>query len=430
MRILVLGAYGLIGLAISRALIASGHEVTGLARSKARGLAMLPETDWISADIGKHTDPAHWMAHLSGVNVVINASGVLQDGVRDDVAATQKDGIIALIQACEAAGVVHFIQISAPGAATDADTAFLLTKGHADAALQSSRLDWTILKPGLVIGPTAYGGTSLVRMLAAFPIVQPIALANAPVQTVALDDVARAVVTVIDDRLVQQSFDLVEDAPHTLETIVAGFRTWLGYSPARTVIRLPRWLAGLTAGAADMAGWLGWRPALRTTALKVLDRGVLADPTPWRHATGTGMKPLADTLRNLPSTRQERLYARSELAFPIALIMLAGFWIVSGLMGLWKQDEAVSVIVSVLGQPASRIFVLAGSFADIAIGLGLMVRQWVRPSALASIGLASGYLAAGALLTPHLWTDPLGPFVKVIPAIGLALLILALAEER
>jgi hypothetical protein len=33
-------------------------------------------------------------------------------------------------------------------------------------------------------------------------------------------------------------------------------------------------------------------------------------------------------------------------------------------------------------------------------------------------------------VTPELWADPLGPFVKVFPAMALALAVAALAEER
>ena len=47
-----------------------------------------------------------------------------------------------------------------------------------------------------------------------------------------------------------------------------------------------------------------------------------------------------------------------------------------------------------------------------------------------AIVLSLGYLAAGTVVTPELWADPLGPFVKVLPAIALAGLLAAMAEER
>jgi Na+/proline symporter len=68
--------------------------------------------------------------------------------------------------------------------------------------------------------------------------------------------------------------------------------------------------------------------------------------------------------------------------------------------------------------------------ADLLIGWGLLWRKWTRRAAWASIVVAAGYLAAGTWLTPELWADPLGPFVKVLPAMALALAVAALVEER
>jgi hypothetical protein len=40
------------------------------------------------------------------------------------------------------------------------------------------------------------------------------------------------------------------------------------------------------------------------------------------------------------------------------------------------------------------------------------------------------YLAAGSILAPALWIDPLGPFVKTLPAMVLALATSVVLEER
>ena len=257
MRILVLGAYGLIGLSISRGLIGAGHQVTGLARSEVLGLSRLPDADWIEADIANLTDVESWTPFLSGVEAVVNASGALQDGSKDRLAALQSDAIRALIAACESAGVHRFVQISAPGASPDSDTAFYCTKGEADAALKASTLDWTTFRPGVVIAPSAYGGSSLLRMLAAFPWVQPLVLPDAKIQTVAVDDVALAVQYAIIGRFNQTDLDLVEDMPHRLEDLVAAVRAWLGFKPAHAVLRFPRWVGYAVGKCADGLGWLG-----------------------------------------------------------------------------------------------------------------------------------------------------------------------------
>ncbi len=104
-----------------------------------------------------------------------------------------------MIAACEESGVARFVQISAPGAYETAETEFLRTKGEADAALAENKLNWVILKPGLVIAPTAYGGTSLLRALAAVPWVQPLLFGKARFHCVGVQEVAQAVLTCRQD---------------------------------------------------------------------------------------------------------------------------------------------------------------------------------------------------------------------------------------
>ena len=190
MKVLVTGAYGLIGQAVCARLLASGHEVIGIGRDIARARRRAPRIDWRHADIARLTEPGDWTDFLDGVQAVVNAAGLLQSGLRDDVSAVQTRAVTALIGAAEAAGIERFVQISAPGAVRGASTPFMSSKAMADQALAASGLDWVILRPALVIAPNAYGGTALIRALAAFPWVTPLVLAEAPVRTVSIDAVA------------------------------------------------------------------------------------------------------------------------------------------------------------------------------------------------------------------------------------------------
>lgn len=432
MRVLVLGGYGLIGLEIVRRLRADGFDVTGLGRSVAKGLRVAPDISWIGADIATLTTPESWRPHLVDIDAVVNASGALQDGARDNLAALQDEAMRALIAACEATRVARFIQISAPGATADASTAFLRTKAVADEALRASALRWTIFKPGLVISANAYGGTALVRMLAAFPVVQPLVLGGAAVKTVAATDVADAVSFALthDQTTARRDFDLLEAPSHKLRDVVAKFRAWLGFAPSRAPIELPRVLGFAVARCAGFAGWLGWRSPLRTTALRVLAEDISGDASDWERVRGQPLKTLDETLRDLPSTLQERVSARATLVFPVLVQTLAGFWLASGLIGFWRADYAARVLDGVVMPSAAMTLVLGGGVLDVVIGVGLLVRKVTRSAALVSIAVSLAYLASGTVLTPHLWADPLGPLVKIFPAMALALAVAALAEER
>lgn len=430
MRVLVLGAYGLLGLEIVRALRRAGYGVTGFGRTLAIGRRLVPEIRWVHGDMRRMQKPEDWAQALHGIEAVVNAAGALQDGPRDSLKAVHDTAIRALVAACENQGVSRFVQISAPGAVAAASTAFLSTKAAGDAAVRASRLDWTILKPGLVISTGAYGGTTLLRMLAAFPAVQLIVLQDARIQTVCGADVGEAVRAVLSGEIAsQQDYDLVEDETHALGGVVKALRRWSG-RPDAPEWKLPRWLGFTLARGADLAGYFGWRSPLRTTALKSLADGVTGDASDWRKAGGPRLRSLAETLHDMPATAQERTFGRAQLVFPALLLVLAAFWLASGLIGLAQREAAAAVVAPRVGEAAAHWFVGIGIAADLLIGWALLWRRWVRRAAFASILVSLGYLAAGTVLTPELWADPLGPFVKVFPAIALALAVAALSEER
>lgn len=430
MRILILGGYGFIGAQIMRACRAAGHDCVGLGRSADTGRRLVPDAAWIGADMARLDAPDQWMPHLAGIDAIVNAAGALQDGARDDLEAIHHRAIAALVAAGENSGVKRFVQISAPGANTNASTAFMRTKAAGDAAVRASSLEWIILKPGLVIGRGAYGGTALLRMLAGIPLATPLVHALAQVQTVAIDDVAAAVVAALKGEApMRRDYDLVEDAPHSLRDIVRAFRRQLGFAPAAFEPDLPEWTAGPVGAIADAAGWLGWRSPLRSTALNVMREDVVADAAAWRAATGRSFASLDETLADIPGTAQERLFARAQLALPVMVVTLGLFWIVSGVIGLLEFDRAAAHL-RVLGPAASTALVGAASLLDIAIGAAILFRPTARRACLASLLVAALYLVAGTITEPHLWFDPFGVLVKVFPAMSLAAATALMLEER
>ena len=431
MRVLVIGGYGFIGSAIVSALLDANHRVGGLGRSVEVARRRLPAVDWIAQDLRRLLRPEDWEPWLAGYEAVVNAAGVLQDGARDDVNLVQSAAMRALFAACENFGPKRIVQISAVGADDEASTSFMRSKAEADAALAGSRLDWIILRPGLVIGSQAYGGTALLRGLAAFPLVLPIATPDAAVQTVGLGEVAEAVVMALDGRVPgRRSYDLVEAEAHRLADIVLAIRAWLGLAPA-PLVTVPRMAAGIACRAGDLLGQLGWRPPMRTTALLALESSVTGDPSAWKAVTGHPLRPFDATLRGLPASVQERWFARLWLLRPLIIATLSAFWLVSGLIGLGRIDAAASILgFAGLWPAASHSVVVVGASIDIALGLAVVVRSTSRAAAAGMATLSALYLVGATMLAPALWIDPLGPLVKAVPGLVLALVAVAVSEDR
>jgi len=161
MAVLVLGGYGLIGSAVVARLC--DRPVVGLGRDVAVSRRRWPGVDWREADLAQLLRAEDWTPLLAGVESVVNAAGVLQQGLRDDVAGVQERAMLALYAAARQTGIKRIVQISAVGAEPRASTEFLRSKARADDALSASGLDYVILRPGLVISSAAYGGTALIR---------------------------------------------------------------------------------------------------------------------------------------------------------------------------------------------------------------------------------------------------------------------------
>lgn len=429
-RVLVLGGYGFIGAEVVRVLRAKGFAVSAAGRDRAAAARGLSGVAFVPMDLRQMQAVGDWARVLSEVDVVVNCAGALQDNARDDLAAVHHDAIAALGKAA-AQGGTRVVQISAVGADRAAATEFMRSKGRGDEALRNSGASVWILRPGLVIGQSAYGGTALLRMLAAVPGVQLMTLGQVPVQSVALHQVAMAVLAAAVGQLPPGEYDLVEDEPQSLSQVVDETRKWLGFPPAKAVLNAPVWMARLFGRAADQLGRLGWRSPLRSTALKVLETGIRGDPMPYRRAMGHGMAPLQRIYAGLPVGSEHRLVARLALMMPLAVAMLSLFWLVSGVIGLWKIGDAASHLTTVGWSHWAAIgSVVVWSIVDIALGAAILWRPWAARACLAMVAVSLIYMAASAVFTPGLWGDPLGPMVKVLPATILSLITHQLLQSR
>ena len=430
MRVAVLGATGLIGAAVVARLLADGHRVTGFARRVDRGARSQPLATWASLDMSRLTRPQDWAPHLRDLDAVVNCAGLLQDAPGESVRAVHCDALAALAAACAAAGVRRVVQISAIGLDGAAATTFTRTKQAGDAALMTRDLDWVVLRPSVVVGRQAYGGSALFRSLAALPAL-PVVSGTGPLDVVQLDDVAATVAFFLRPgapaRLV---LDLAGPEHLAFADVVGLYRRWLGLPEAWTVT-VPPPLAALAFRLGDAAALLGWRPPLRTTALREIRRGAQGDPARWQAVTGIAPQSLAAALAAEPAGVQERWFSALYLLKPIILGVLALLWIVTGLISLGPALAGGADLLREAGAGSlAAALAVAGALADLVIGLGIAWRRTARPALWAGVGLAAFSALAASALLPRLWLDPLGPLVKILPILALHAVALATLRDR
>ncbi len=428
MKILILGATGFIGSEVMRSLHGRGHSVTGLARSVRRAKDKWPFANWTSADLAHMTQVADWDVLVRDHDAIVNCAGALQDGLSDDLAATQEKAMLALYAAAAQAGGRLLIQISARTAGAAADLPFLATKRRADEALATSGLPYVILRPALVVGRNAHGGTALVRALAGFPLMLPLVNGAMPVRTVAVEDVASAVSAAVDGEIPPGSdLELAAEEMLTLQDVVTTHRQWLGLPPA-PVVNLPAAFMRPVSLVADAAGALGWRSPLRSTAMTVMSEGIVTEDE--ARPRTLSLRPLTQTLAAHPSGVQDLWFARSYLLKPLVILCLSLFWLLSGLVPLLNINGAAAHFLPFMPQAPAVALTLATCLLDVALGVTVLLRPLARKALIGMLLVSAAYLAGGSLLEPGLWLDPLGPLVKVLPSIALTLVALATLDER
>lgn len=330
MNILILGATGFIGSVVATRLVADGHAVTGLGRNPARAHLKQPAIDWRRADLSRMLNPEDWENLLKDQHAVVNCAGALQDGLSDDLAATQAGAMLALYAAAKRSRPL-IVQISARTA-------------------------------GEVL---------------------------------------------------------------TLAELVGLHRQWLGLAPAG-VFSLAPWLTRPVTWLADMAGLLGWRSPLRSTAMTVMSEGIRSA----KRESGLGATSAAATLAANPSGVQDLWFARLYLLKPLIISGLSAFWLLSGLIPLLSMERASAHFLPFMPEAAATALTLATCIIDVALGAAVLVRPLARRALLGMLAVSLAYLAGGSLLEPALWLDPLGPLVKVLPSVLLTLTALATLDER
>ncbi len=430
-RVLVLGANGFIGSHVAAALASAGWSVRAGARRIAEPARRAPGFDWVSADFSRLTTAEGWKQILDGIDAVVNCVGVLQDGGGDSTRAAHVDGPHALIAACQAAGVRRLVHISAVGADEAAGTPYARTKAETERLVEASGLDWLILRPSLVVDRAAFGGTGLIRALAAFPVFSPVVGGDQTFRPIPLGDLCAAVVAAVKPGAPsRQSFDMPGPQAVSMVETVRLYRGWMGLKPT-PVVRVPRALAAPALAIGDLLGRLGWSSPIRTTAIKQMDHDVAGRDSCWAQALGVHSRGFTDFLAQTPASVQDVWHARLWFVRPVAIVTLGLFWLITGLISFGPGWNGALAILHEggYGRLAGPV-AWWGALLDVVLGLALFVRPWTARVAIFMCLATVGYLIAATISLPHYWIDPLGPWLKVLPMMALCLFVAATDARR
>jgi NADH dehydrogenase len=174
-RVLVTGASGFIGTALTPRLVAAGH----VPRLLVRRAPATPPAPPVETVVGDLLAPESLAAAAAGTDAVVHLGAATSAGRLDPALAYRVNvgGATALIEACRAGGCRRVVVLSTQHVHLPRPGAYGRTKRIADVLFAGSDLDVTILRPSLVYGPGTRGVftklAGLVRKLPVIPVVGP-----------------------------------------------------------------------------------------------------------------------------------------------------------------------------------------------------------------------------------------------------------------
>ncbi|MBY5986667.1 DoxX-like family protein [Roseovarius atlanticus] len=419
--VLVLGADGFIGRHLAFGLRDAGWHVLACARRTARLKRMGFNTLQVDLTDPQAHRPEFWRSRLTGVTHIVNSAGVLDasEALYTAVHVTAPEALYTALP--DAQGLL----ISAVGI-DGADTDFARFR-HAGEKIASDH-DVTILRVGLVLGETSYGGSSLARALAALPVLTPVVGDGQQVfNPIHAADLARAVDHLLRHPPGPGPHDIGGPETVTQAGMLHSLRAWFGL-PSTRLLRLPVGLAKAMGRIGD-AMRLG---PISATSVAQLQNGVLADHARLTETLPEKPRGFSTFLAARPAGTQDLWHARLYLARPALRIVLALLWLASGLLGLFLPRADFLPLIPDTSLPDAALVAMArlGGVLDLALAAAL-IRGW-RPRlvTLLQAGVVLSYTLAFTILAPGLWLLPLGGLLKNLPILALIAIHAILEDER
>lgn len=249
----LIGGSGFLGTRVAQDLLARGVRLRVASRHPEKSwhlkpLANLGQLQFASVDVCK---PASVAAAVTGADVVVNLVGAF-DG---DLDAVQGSGAGRVAALAKEAGVTAFVHISAIGANPDSDVDYQRSKGDGEVAVAAAFPGVTILRPSIMFGPDDMFLNMFGQMISLLPVL-PVFAPEAKLQPVFVDDVAAAVIAVLENpALAGKTYELA--GPETVTMLELNQRIAVAQDRSRTFLPLPDF-AGRTI--AMLTGWLPGAP--------------------------------------------------------------------------------------------------------------------------------------------------------------------------
>ena len=282
----VIGGSGFLGRYIVQQLAEAGYRVRVVVRHPDTALFLKPlgslgQIQIVAGNIATGVGIANAFA---GASAGINLVGILDEKGGQRFADVQATGAINAARAAAAAGLSHYVQMSAIGAGAASAIPYARSKGEGEAGVRAAIAAAVILRPSLVIGPEDQFLNRFAAMARMAPIL-PVIAGDTRFQPVFVQDVAAATLAALTNPAAAgQIYEL--GGPDVLS-----FRAILAMVNAET--RHDRPLVEVPAAVAKLLTKLPFAP-MTGDQLAMLEKDNVANPAlPGLAALGVVPTPMA-----------------------------------------------------------------------------------------------------------------------------------------
>ena len=270
MNVIVAGGSGFLGRHVVSELTARGHHVVVLSRR----IPDVPDTDdveYVPCDVASGKLP---LERLRSCDAIVNLIGIKRPSGTQTFEKVHVHAVKHLIGAARQLGVSRFIHISVVAARPDDRHAYHDTKWQAEELVRNSRLNFTILRPGVIYGRGDDMITQLVKLIRFCPLFLVVGKGDSSLQPVSGEEVTRVVAAALErDVAIRKSYDVVGPQSMMLRDVVrtvaegTGLKVW--------IIPTPLWFQRVSVWGMNVL----FRNPLSTSAqLQMLIDGLTGNP--------------------------------------------------------------------------------------------------------------------------------------------------------
>lgn len=193
--ITLLGGSGFLGRYVVSALAKTGAQVRVVSRNagKAVHLKTAGDVGQVTLFSANISNPKQLAAALSGADYVVNLVGLLYERGTQKFSHMHANAAAEVARAAKAAGVTHWVQVSALGVDRAENSTYAKTKLQGEQAVRAVFADATILRPSVIFGPE----DAFFNQFAAMPALPLIGGGKTQFQPVYVGDVAQAIAACI-----------------------------------------------------------------------------------------------------------------------------------------------------------------------------------------------------------------------------------------